>query len=151
VVSRSPAEPVALPPKPVPDPDTRAYWDGVAERRLLVQRCAECGDWIWQPRPICPRCHEPDPQWTELSGAGTVASWTVIHPPVLPVWQDAVPFVLLLVEVDGAPMVRMVGQLVDDAGERRHSDEGVDFGAPVRLVWRTDEAGQVLPAWALGG
>jgi uncharacterized OB-fold protein len=142
-------EPPALPPKPVPDRDTQPFWDAVAERQLLVQRCESCGDWIWQPRPICPRCHEPEPAWTEVSGAGTVASWTVLHPPVLPVWQDAVPFVLVLVELDEAPTVRMVGQLVDAEGRRVQTDRAVDFGAPVSLTWRTDEAGQVLPAWSL--
>lgn len=138
-----------LPPRPVPDADTQPFWDGVAERRLLVQHCAGCGMWIWQPKPVCPRCREDDPGWTEVSGAGRVASWTVIHPPVLPVWEDAVPFVVVLVELDDAPGVRMVGQLVDGDGERRAGDDGVAMGARVALRWRTDEAGQVLPAWAL--
>lgn len=145
-------EPVALPPKPVPEPDTQAFWDAVAERRLVVQRCDACGHWIWQPRPVCPRCHADSPAWTDVSGSGTVVSWTVIHPPVLPVWQEAVPFTLLLVELDDAPGVRMVGQLVDAEGARVQGSPPaeVDFDVPVALVWRVDEAGQVLPAWALG-
>ncbi len=146
------AEARPLPPNPVPDADTRPYWDGVAERRLLVQRCAGCGMWIWQPRPVCPRCHTADPVWTEVSGAGQVVSWTVVHPPVLPVWQDATPFVVVLVELDDAPGVRMVGQLVDDSGLRIEGDGtdlGLDFDRPVALRWRTDEAGRTLPAWTL--
>lgn len=143
------SEPAPLPPKPVPDPDTQPFWDAVEERRLMVQRCAECGHWIWQPRPLCPRCRADDPRWSEVSGAGTVASWTVVHPPVLAVWQSAVPFVILLVELDDAPGVRMVGQLVDTDGGRLRGDEGVDFGVPVSLTWRSDEAGQVLPAWTV--
>jgi len=63
------------------------------------------------------------------------------------VWQEAVPFVVLLVEL--AEGVRMIGQLVDDAGERVPADGEVRIGAPVRLRWRTDEGDQVLPAWAL--
>jgi hypothetical protein len=44
----------------------------------------------------------------------------------------------------------MVGQLVDPEGVRvQGPPDGVDFGAAVRLVWRTDEAEQALPAWAL--
>ncbi|MEX2459327.1 MAG: OB-fold domain-containing protein [Actinomycetota bacterium] len=143
------SEPTPLPPKPVPDPDTQPYWDAVKERRLVVQHCGGCGHWIWQPRPVCPRCHAADPEWTEVSGAGTVASWTVVHPPVLAVWQGVVPFTILLVELDVAPGVRMVGQLVDEDGERLQTAVGVEFGARLALVWRTDEAGQVLPAWRL--
>jgi uncharacterized OB-fold protein len=133
----------------VPDLDTQAHWDGVAARRLLIQQCHGCGLWVWQPKPLCPRCRQPDPVWTEVTGAGRVTSWTVVHPPVLPVWAETVPFVILLVELSEG--VRLVGQLTDAAGERVHTDEGVQFDVPVRLTWRTDEAGQVLPAWALAG
>ena len=76
---------------------------------------------------------------------------TVLHPPVLTVWQDKLPFVILLVELDDAPGVRMIGQLVDEAGEllqTNGSGEGIDFGAPVALRWRVDEAGQTLPGWS---
>ncbi len=140
------SKPAPLPPRPVPDTDTQPFWDGVARRRLLVQRCAGCRMWIWQPKPVCPRCRTDDPTWTEVTGDGRVASWTVIHPPVLPVWEDAVPFVVLLVELDEG--VRMIGQLVDATGERAGTDD-VAFGSRASLVWRTDEAGQALPAWML--
>ena len=128
----------ALPPKPVPDADTQPYWDAAAEHRLVVQRCAECGRWIWQPRPLCASCGALDPPWHTVSGNGVVASWTVVHPPVLPAWADDVPFTVLLVEL--AEGVRMVGRLVD-----AHPD-AVTMGAPVTLRWR-EEAGVALPAW----
>jgi uncharacterized OB-fold protein len=141
---------VNLPPRPVADQDTQPFWDGVAERRLVVQRCASCGRWIWQPRPLCPSCHTPEPVWTEVAGDARVVSWTALHPPVLAVWADAVPFVVLLVELDGAPGVRMLGQLVDDDGALlRTNGDGLRIGAPVSLRWRVDEAGQTLPAWTL--
>lgn len=145
--------PTALPPKPVPDRDTQPFWDAVVEHRLMVQRCAACEAWIWQPRPICPRCHSADPIWTQVSGDARVISWTVLHPPVLTVWADKLPFVILLVELDEAPGVRMIGQLVDDAGALLTTDgdaEGIGMGARVSLRWRVDEAGQTLPAWTLG-
>ena len=139
-----------LPPKPVPDRDTQPFWDAVAERRLVVPRCRACGEWIWQPRPLCPRCHAPDPDWVELNGDARVISWTALHPPVLAVWADQLPFVVLLVEPFDAPGVRMIGQLVDDAGGllRTNGDpEGIAIGSRVSLRWRVDEAGQTLPAW----
>jgi len=141
-----------LPPKPVPDRDTQPFWDAVTEHRLVVQRCSECGRWIWQPQPICPTCHAAEPVWTGVSGDARMVSWTVLHPPVLTAWQDKLPFVILLVELDDAPGVRMIGQLVNDAGELLQTDggpEGIDFGARVSLRWRVDEAGQTLPAWTI--
>jgi len=79
-------------------------------------------------------------------------SWTALHPPVLGVWSDQVPFVVLLVELDDAPGVRMLGQLVDDAGTLLKTNgerEGLAIGLPLSLRWRVDEAGQTLPAWTL--
>ena len=142
----------ALPPKPVADLDTQPFWDAVAERRLVVPRCTACGAWIWQPRPLCPRCHEPGPAWVSVTGDARVASWTALHPPVLAVWADQVPFVILLVELDDAPGVRMLGQLVNEAGALLMTNgaaEGLEIGSAVVLRWRVDEAGQTLPAWTL--
>jgi uncharacterized protein len=139
-----------LPPRPVPDLDTQPFWDAVGERRLVVQRCKSCGRWIWQPRPMCPSCRTPDPEWTDVPGDGVVASWTVLHPPVLSVWSERLPFVVLLVELDEG--VRMIGQLVDDAGELLQTDgtsESIDFGSHVSLRWRVDEGRQTLPAWTI--
>lgn len=140
-----------VPPRVVPDRDTQPFWDAVSERRLLVQRCTHCGLWIWQPKPVCPRCRADDPVWTPVGGGASLVSWTVVHPPVLPVWADAVPFVIVLVELDDAPGVRMVGQLVDASGARIQGDDGIGFGTPLALAWQVDEAGQTLPAWTVAG
>lgn len=134
-------------PLPVPDADTQGFWDAAADHRLVVQHCTACGHWIWQPKPVCPRCHAADPPWEEVSGDGRVASWTVIRPPVLPAFEPFVPFVILLVELDEG--VRMVGQLVGDDGALLVTDgeaEGVGMGVPVVLRWR-EQGSVTLPAW----
>jgi hypothetical protein len=138
-----------LPPRPIPDADTQSFWDAVAARRLLIPRCGVCDRWIWQPRPVCPSCRAPAPVWTEVSGSGRIASWTVIHPPVLPVWAERVPFVVVLVELDEG--VRLIGQLVDGDGTLLQTNgeaEGIAMGARVALRWR-EEAGITLPVWTL--
>jgi uncharacterized OB-fold protein len=89
--------------------DTQAYWDGLAAGRLLVQCCSNCGQWRHYPRPMCSGCHSFDHDWREVSGHGVVHSWTVTHQSPLPGFKDAVPFVL--VTVDMAEGVRMLGLL----------------------------------------
>lgn len=140
---------VALPPRPVPDSDTQPFWDATAEHRLLIPRCAQCEKWVWQPKPVCPRCGTDGPVWTEVSGDGHVLSWIVLHPPVLPAFADAIPFVVLLVELDEG--VRLIGQLVDDDGVLLQTDgrrEGLAMGSPLALRWR-ESAGFTLPVWTL--
>ncbi|MHB8669641.1 MAG: Zn-ribbon domain-containing OB-fold protein [Acidimicrobiales bacterium] len=138
-----------LPPMPVPDADTQAFWDAAAEHCLVIPRCERCGAWIWQPKPVCPRCQTAGPVWTQVAGDGRVASWTVLHPPVLPAYADLLPFVILLVELTEG--VRLVGQLVDEGGRLLRTDgsaEGVAMGSPVSLRWR-ESAGAELAVWSL--
>ena len=138
---------IHLPPKPVPDRDTQPFWDAVARRRLVVQQCAVCARWIWQPKPVCPWCNAIEPVWTEVAGDARVASWTVVHAPVLPVWEFKIPFTIVLAELTEAPGVRMVGQLLDDRGELVLGTPVIDFADRLSLRWRVDEAKQELPGW----
>jgi uncharacterized OB-fold protein len=136
-------------PIPVPDDDTRPFWDGVERGELLVQRCAACDRRIWQPSPVCPSCGVPDPAWLPIDGAGTIASWIVVRPPTLPAYADHVPLVVLLVEL--AEGVRMLGYLVDDSGGLIRTDgeaEGVAIGRRVDVRFH-DQAGTRLPCWSL--
>lgn len=143
------ADPAPSFPVPVADADTQPFWDGCRRGELLVQRCASCGRWLWQPRPICSRCQTPDPVWTRVSGSGAVASWTVIRPPTLPAYAEMVPFVVLLVQLDEG--VRLLGYLVDGEGHLLRTDgvaEGVAIGSRVALRFH-EQAGTILPCWTL--
>ena len=41
------------------------YWEGLAEDRLVLQRCAACDGWQWGPEWICHRCRSFDVGWQE--------------------------------------------------------------------------------------
>ena len=136
-------------PVPVPDRDTKPFWDACARGELLIQRCASCGKFLWQPRPVCSSCQTPDPAWTKVSGDAKVASWAVMRPPTLPAYAEMVPFVVLLVELD--EKVRLLGYLVDGAGQLLKTDgvaEGLSMGSRVKLRFY-DQAGFKLPSWTI--
>ncbi len=135
-------------PVPIADRDTQPFWDGCGERRLVIQHCSSCDRWIWQPRPLCSDCGGT-PAWREIDGRGRVASWTVIHPPVLPGYADRTPFVILLVELDVG--VRLLGYLVDGEGGWIVTDgtaEGLEMASTVALRWH-EQDGRLLPSWTL--
>jgi uncharacterized OB-fold protein len=136
-------------PVPVPDCDTKPFWDACARGELLIQRCANCGKYLWQPRPVCSSCQTPDPVWTKVSGDGKVASWAVMRPPTLPAYAEMVPFVVLLIELD--EKVRLLGYLVDDRGQLIKTDgvaEGLRMGSRVKLRFY-EQAGFMLPSWVI--
>ena len=136
-------------PVSVPDRDTKPFWDATARGELVIQRCGNCGVFLWQPRPVCSSCQTPGPVWTKVSGDGKVASWAVMRPPTLPSYAEMVPFVVLLVELD--EHVRLLGYLVDDAGRVLKTDgeaEGLRMGSRVRVRFH-EQAGFQLPSWTL--
>jgi uncharacterized OB-fold protein len=136
-------------PIPVPDRDTKPFWDATAAGELVIQKCGRCAKFLWQPRPVCSSCQTPDPVWTQVSGDGSVASWAVMRPPTLPAYSDMVPFVVLLVELD--EHVRLLGYLVDETGRMLKTDgvaEGLRMGSRVKLRFH-EQAGFKLPSWTL--
>lgn len=86
--------------RPVPTPTalSRPHWDGCKEGRLRVQRCADCGAFVFIPQPLCTRCHGDRLEWTESTGRGTVYSYTIVHRPPRPEFD--VPYVVAIVELE---------------------------------------------------
>ncbi|BBC34108.1 uncharacterized protein SGFS_054020 [Streptomyces graminofaciens] len=132
---------------PVADDDGAPFWEYAARGELRVQACADCGELRFPPRPCCPHCQSFGSEWRELSGRGRVWSYVVPHPPLLPDYAEQAPYNVILVELAEAPRIRLVGNLVSEAGARLDSvpPERIRIGARVRAVF-TPEG---LPQWVL--
>ena len=74
-------------PPPLPDRDSRPWWDALGHHQLLVEACVACGRLRWPPRVLCGACGSMEWDWTAASGRATVASWIVNHHP----FGDAFP------------------------------------------------------------
>lgn len=135
----------AAPPLPEPDDLTRPFWEACREHRLTIQRCTACGHWRHYPRPSCPNCLSFEFAWENVSGKGTLASWVVAHPPVLPYFADKVPLPVVLVQLDEAPHLRLVGGLRDaDAS-------ALEIGMPMVVVFDDVAEDCTLPHWRPAG
>ena len=65
--------------------------------------------------------------WEPTSGRGTVWSFIVPHPPLLPAFAEFAPYNAIIVELDEDPTIRFVGNLVasadgDDQRDRSRND-----------------------------
>jgi uncharacterized protein len=88
-------------PRPVGDADSQPFWDACQQRRLVAQRCGECGRWRWPPRGVCPACSSWRFAWLEVSGAGVVRAFAVPHRAFNPAFVERVPYVIVHVALDG--------------------------------------------------
>lgn len=84
---------------------TRPYWEAAHEGRLVAQRCEGCGAWQHPPMPRCHACHGARLAWRELSGRGTVNTYTVVVHPTHFAFADKVPYIVGLVETEEGPQI----------------------------------------------
>jgi len=129
-------------PTPKPDALDAPYWEGTRAEKLLLQRCESCRRFQWGPEWICHRCRSFDLTFDEVEPTGIVYSWQRVWHPVHPALTDAVPYVILLVELPHADGVRVVGNLFGDPHET------VTIGAPVSAVFEHHES-HSLVHWRL--
>jgi uncharacterized OB-fold protein len=127
---------------PAIDEDSRAWWQAVSERRLLLPRCGGCGLTWFPPAPGCPRCGGAGISLREASGRGRIYSWVVVERALDPVFARDVPYTIVAVDLDEG--ARMVGRLLAPAGA------GWCAGTPVRASFYEVE-GQALVGFELDG
>jgi len=87
-------------PLPQPGLDNREFYEAAQRGELRFQRCSDCGAWRHYPRPLCPRCLSRGFAWERASGHGRVYTWTLVHGPTLPAFQDQLPYNVVDVLLD---------------------------------------------------
>jgi uncharacterized protein len=99
-------------PKPTIYPETRFYWDGAKNGKLLLNSCTSCSKAYFPPRPFCPNCGSRDVTVIEASGRGRLYSYIINHLPA-PGYEP--PFTVAVVMLDEG--VKMVSNIVDCPAE----------------------------------
>ena len=134
-----------LKPLPYADAETAPYWQWAKRHELRMQRCADCSTLRFPPGPMCPSCQSQRDEWVRMSGGGTIYSWIVVHPPVLPAFTADAPYPVVLVQLDDHPSLRLVGQVVDIPIDQ------LAAGIPVEVVFDDVTAEVTLPKWRRRG
>ncbi len=122
-------------PRPVPDGDSRPFWEGVAGGELRIQRCDDCAHAVFYPRSLCPHCASERLSWERASGRGAIYSYTVVHQAHGP-FADQAPYVVALVQLDEG--VRMLTRI-------RAEPQSVRIGKRVHVVFERIDDDLTLP------
>jgi uncharacterized OB-fold protein len=77
---------------------SRPHWEACQRGELLVQRCDDCGHYVFTPEVACTACLSSSLVWVRSSGRGVLYSFTVIHRPQRPEF-DA-PYVGAIIELE---------------------------------------------------
>jgi uncharacterized OB-fold protein len=96
---------------PTIEDDTREFWDGTRDHKLLLRHCRACDHVHYYPRNFCPSCWSDDVDWVEASGRGTLYTWSTVYSNDLPPFHEQIPYVAAIVELEEGP--RMMTRIVD--------------------------------------
>ena len=139
--------PVGL-PMPLAEPAALygPYWEGTRNETLNVQRNPATGVYQWPPQWITYDTQSFDIEWVEVAPKGVIYSWTRVWHPIHPAIKDAVPYLVVIVELPHAGGIRMLGNLLGDplqdvqigaeveAAFEHHNDATVPF---TLVQWQT--------------
>jgi len=130
---------------PLLEPHNRAYF---TMGTLVVQACRACGHAQHPPEDLCRRCGSHDVGPRPSAGLGRIESVAIVHHPVHRLLADRVPYAVVLVAIDDAPGVRLLGNV------RGAAPGEIPIGARVHVVFeeaRDPDSGErlLIPQWEL--
>jgi uncharacterized OB-fold protein len=130
---------------PLLDANTRAYFTA---GELMLQACSACGRAQHPPEDLCRTCgsHDVGPRRSE--GRGRIESVAIVHHAVHPRLKERVPYAVVLVSIDDAPGVNLIGNVLGAKIEE------LSIGARVRTTFEEaldPESGErlLIPQWEL--
>jgi len=111
---------------PTPTPETKHYWDGAKDGKLILQKCNDCSDNYFPPRPFCPKCGSRSVQEFQASGKGSLYSYVINH---LPSPGFTPPFAIAVVELEEGP--RLMSNIV----ECEQTPEALELDMPLEVTF----------------
>lgn len=94
---------------PEPTPETQHFWDGCKEGKLLLQRCMQCSQVYFPPRPFCPACSGSHIEVFRASGRATLYSYVINFRPRPDMGQDPHSIAVVTLEEGPRLMTNIVG------------------------------------------
>lgn len=85
---------------PRPTPISKPFWTALANEQVQLQRCDDCAQWVFYPRPHCPNCLSDRLQWHSVSGNGHLYSFTINRIPLKFALPGRSSNILAVVELD---------------------------------------------------
>lgn len=122
---------------PEPTPETRHFWEGCKAGELRLQRCTDCQDAYFPPRPFCPKCGSRDVEVFAASGKATLYSYVINHRPRPDMGKD--PHSIAVVELAEGP--RMMTNIVGCP----QTPEALQLDMPVQVTFQKESDDISLP------
>jgi uncharacterized OB-fold protein len=111
-------------------PETREFWAGAEQGRLMLRTCEDCGRTHWYPRAHCPLCGSARLRWTEASGRGTLHAFSTAR-------RAEPQYTLAYVTLDEGPT--LMTNIIDAP------PEALRIGQPMVVRFQPAPEGRMMP------
>lgn len=111
-------------PIPVADEESRPFFAGAKESKLMLLRCTQCGTYRLPGRDRCSDCWSTETEWAQVSGRGKLYTFGVMHQQYHPSFAEVIPYNYAIVELAEGP--RLVTNIVDCTNEDLRTDMPVE-------------------------
>ena len=122
---------------PQPTPETQHFWDGTKAGELRLQRCDECSQVYFPPRPFCPICAIAQGQRVQGASGKAMLDSYVIHHRKVPGFEP--PYAIAVVKLAEGP--RMMTNIVDCP----QTPEALQLDMPLEVVFEQQNDAITLP------
>ena len=110
------------------------YFEAAKQGKLLLKKCASCGQVHHFPRGVCPFCFSSKVDWVEAKGTGTIYSYSVSRR------AGPTPYCIAYVTLDEG--VTMMTNIVDC------DLDAVRIGQKVKLTFKNSPNGTAIAMFA---
>jgi hypothetical protein len=117
------------------------FWAAGLEGTLRLQKCSACAHVRFPLDWICPRCLSSEYEWAPLSGRGTVQTFIRFQHAYDPSWEDRVPYVVALIQLEEGPV--MISNVVGEGSLNVHVDDNVE------VIFELSNSHAALPQFRL--
>lgn len=123
-------------PLPQPTPETAHFWEGTRAGELRLQRCDDCDNVYFPPRPFCPACASRSVSVFAASGRGRLDSYVISHRP-----HPAIeaPYAIALVALEEGP--RLMSNIVGC----EQTPEALELDMPLEVTFERQNDEITLP------
>ena len=112
--------------------ETEPYWAAARMGKLLVKSCRACDKLHYYPRSHCPHCLSDDTEWIEVSGKGSIYTYSIMR-------RAEKPYIIAYVTlVEGVTMLTNIVDCDSDAVQVQQS---------VEVTFRQTVGGHSLPVF----
>ena len=127
---------------PRPTPETEHFWAGTRDGELRLQKCDDCAQVYFPPRPFCPECSSRAVSVFRASGRGYLDSYVINERPH-PAFDG--PYCIALVRLEEGP--RLMSNIVGC----EQTPDALILDMPLQVVFESVSDEISLPLFAPEG